>query len=67
MSAQGGTWLLSLSGSTKRNLRHMKARTAHPSPFSQRENMQGFPWELRSQFPRFGLFIPCNRKKGLPS
>ena len=38
-----------------------------PLPVLPKRKQQGFPWELRSQVPRFGLFIPCNRKEGLPS
>ena len=35
-----------------------------PLPFlPKRKHTQAFPWELRSQVPRFGLFIPCNRKE----
>lgn len=34
----GRTWLLSLTGSMKLNLTHVKVRTVCPSPFSRREN-----------------------------
>lgn len=35
---EGRMWLLSLTGSMKLNLTHVKARIVCPSPFSKREN-----------------------------
>ena len=57
---------LSLSGSTKRNLRHLKARTAYPSPFSQRENSKGFPGSSGLRFLDLGFSFPVIGKRGFP-
>ena len=66
MGAQGRTWLLSLSGSTKRNLRHLKARTAYPSPLSQRENSKDFPGGSGLRFLDLGFSFPVIGKRGFP-
>ena len=66
MGAQGRTWLV-IKWFHEAEPEAPEGQDCLPLPVLPKRKQQGFPWELRSQVPRFGLFIPCNRKEGLPS